>query len=159
MQIHISSTSTCTNFLSRFYFLTPWAIVYGLKGKLTIFEGKQKGAKSLKPEGPCPPNLVCMQVISTSTCINFMRRFYFLTPMDYSPWSEREIWPKTKRSKFSKTGEALPTKLYMYVHESNYMNFKNFVQVYYIYLNFRFHLTLKDLLLSSLSLLTLQMIL
>ena len=150
------------NFLSRFYFLTPWTIVHGLKGKLTIFEGKLKGAKSPKPEGPCPPNLVCMHVISTSTCINFLSQFYFLSPMDYSPWSEREIWPKMKRSEISETGEAMPTKLYVHAfHSSNYMNLKKFCTSIhsYIYLNFRFHLTLKDLLLSSQSLLTLQMIL
>ena len=31
--------------------------------------------------------------------------------MDYSPWSEREIQPNSKRSKTSKTGEATQTKL------------------------------------------------
>ena len=36
--------------------------------------------------------------------------------MDYSPWSEREIWPLLKRSEISETGEATPTKLGAHVH-------------------------------------------
>ena len=35
---------------------------------------------------------------STLTCMNFLSQFYFLTPMDYSPWSERETWPFLKAS-------------------------------------------------------------
>ena len=31
--------------------------------------------------------------------------------MDYSPWSEREIWSFLKGSKISKTEEATPTKI------------------------------------------------
>ena len=31
--------------------------------------------------------------------------------MDYSPWSERAIWPFLKVGKISKTGETTPTKL------------------------------------------------
>ena len=58
--------------------------VHGLKGK---FEGKQKGARSPKPERPCPSNLVHMHFTSTSTCIIFLSQFHFLTPIDYSPWS------------------------------------------------------------------------
>ena len=52
---------------------------------LNIFEGKWNGAESPKPKGPHPPKLVCMHFTSTSTCMNFLSRFYFLTPMDYSP--------------------------------------------------------------------------
>ena len=58
---------------------------------LTVFEGNQKGAKSPKLEKPRPPKLVCMRFMSTSTCMNFLSQFYFLTPMDYSPWSKREF--------------------------------------------------------------------
>ena len=28
--------------------------------------------------------------------MNFLRRFYFLTPMGYSPWSKRKFWPFLK---------------------------------------------------------------
>ena len=41
---------------------------------------------------PHPPKLVCMHFTSTSTCMNFMSRFYFMTPMDYNPWSEGKFW-------------------------------------------------------------------
>ena len=58
---------------------------------LAVFEGKQKGAKSPNPERPHPSKLVCIHFMSISTCMNFLSQFHFLTPMDYSPWSEREI--------------------------------------------------------------------
>ena len=95
VSMHYTSTSTCMNFLSRFYFLTP--IVE--KEILAVFEGKQKGAKSPKREMLCPPKLVCMHFITTSTCMNFLSRFYFLTPMGYSPWSKRKFWLFLKANK------------------------------------------------------------
>ena len=60
---------------------------------LVVFKGKQKGAITPKPERPHPPKLVCMHFTSTSTCMKFLSKFYFLTPMDYSPWSEWKFWP------------------------------------------------------------------
>ena len=51
---------------------------------LAVFEGKQKGVISPKPERPRPSKLVCMHFTSTSTCMNFLSQFYFLTPMDYT---------------------------------------------------------------------------
>ena len=150
--MHFTSTSTCLNFLSQFYFLTPMDyIVHGRKGNFGCFEGKRKmsnisetgevtptkiglhafhinlylheffvlilffdphglyivhGRKgnfgcfegninvaiSLKPERSHPPKLVCMHFTSTPTCMNFLSQFYFLTPMDYSPWSEGKFW-------------------------------------------------------------------
>ena len=86
--MHFTTTSTCMNFLSRFYFLTPMVE----KEILAVFEGKQKGAKSPKREMLRPPKLVCMHFITTSTCMNFLSRFYFLTPMGYSPWSKRKFF-------------------------------------------------------------------
>ena len=68
------------NLLSRFYFWPPWTIAHGPKGNFDHFEGKQKGAKSPKPERSHTPKLVCMHFMSTSTCMNFLSQFYFLTP-------------------------------------------------------------------------------
>ena len=51
---------------------------------LAVFEGKQKGAITPKPERPHPPKLVSMHLTSIPTCINFLTQFYFLTPMDYN---------------------------------------------------------------------------
>ena len=82
------STSICMNFLSRFYFLTPMV----RREILAVLKGNEKEAKSPKLEKPRPPKLVCMCFRSTSTCMNFLSRFYFLTPMDYSPWSEGKFW-------------------------------------------------------------------
>ena len=61
-------------------------------GNFGVLRASDKGPKSLKPEKPRPPNLVSMHFISTSTCMKFLSRFYFLTPMDYSPWSEGKFW-------------------------------------------------------------------
>ena len=66
---------------------------------LAVFEGKQKEAITPKSEGLRPPKLVSMHFTSTSTCMNFLSRFYFLTSMDYSPWSEGKFWPFLKAMK------------------------------------------------------------
>ena len=42
--------------------------------------------------------------------------------MDYSPWSEREVWQFLKSSKISTTGKATPTKLCSLVHFTVLMN-------------------------------------
>ena len=70
--IYFTSIPTCMSFLSQI--LSP------------------------KLEKPHPSKLVCMHFTSTLTCMNFLSQFYFLTPMDYSPWSERETWPFLKAS-------------------------------------------------------------
>ena len=64
-----------------------------------VFEGKRKGAITLKPERQHPSKLVCMHFTSTSTCIKFLSQFYFLTSMDYSPWSEEQFRPFLKANK------------------------------------------------------------
>ena len=66
---------------------------------LTFSKANEKWAKSPKPKRPCPPKLNCMRFTSTSTCINFLSRFYFLTPMDYSPCSEGKFWPFWRQTK------------------------------------------------------------
>ena len=50
---------------------------------LAVLKASIKGAISLKPEKPLPPNLVSMHFTSTSTCTIFLSRFYFSTPMNY----------------------------------------------------------------------------
>ena len=75
------STSTRRNFFNRFYFLTP--VDYSLWSEREIWPFI-KVAISLKPEMPCLLKLACMHFTSSSTCVNFLSCFYFLTPMDYS---------------------------------------------------------------------------
>ena len=58
-----------------------------------------KVAISSKPEKVHPPKLVCMPLTSIPTCINFLSQFRsieFFDAMDYSQWSESEIWPFLK---------------------------------------------------------------
>ena len=94
VSMHFTSISTCMNFLSQFYFLTPMDYSPWSEREIWSFlKVTQKGAKSPKPEMSCPPKLVSMHFTSTSTCINFLSQFYFLTPMDYSPWSEGKFGP------------------------------------------------------------------
>ena len=112
---------------SILFFDPPWTIVHGRKGNFGRYWRQTKGAITPKPKRPHPPKLVCMHFTSTSTCMNFLSRFYFLTPMDYSPWSEGKFWPfleANKRSHNSKTGEVTPTKIgfhafhvNLYLHE------------------------------------------
>ena len=49
--------------------------VYGLKMKF------QLNLKSSKISENGPPKLVCIHFTSNSTCMNFLSRFYFLTPL------------------------------------------------------------------------------
>ena len=89
---------------------------------LAVFEGKKRGSIIPKPERSRPPKLVCMRFRSTSTCMNFLSRFYFLTPMDYSPWSEGKFWPFLKARKGthnSETGEVTPTKIGLHAFQVN----------------------------------------
>ena len=80
-------------FLSWFYFLTPMDYSPWSEREIWPFlKANKKGAKYPKPEMPCPPKMICIHFTSTSTCMNFLSGFYFLTPMDYSPSSEGKIW-------------------------------------------------------------------
>ena len=87
-----------------------------------------KVAVSPKPERHRLPKLMCMLVTSISTCMNFLSKFHlikFFDDMDYSPWSEREIWPFLKVAVSSKPERHHPPKLScMYVTSiSTRMNF------------------------------------
>ena len=97
--MHFTTTSICMNFLSRFYFSTPMDYSPWSKRKFWPFLKAKKGAKSLKWERLHSPKLVCTHFTTTSTCMKFLSRFYFLTPMDYSPWSKRKFWPFLKANK------------------------------------------------------------
>ena len=40
--------------------------------------------------------------------------------MDYSPWSEREIWPFSESSNISESGETTPTKIGVHACDINF---------------------------------------
>ena len=86
-------------YLHEFFELILFFDPHGPKGKFGRFGGKQKGAITSKLEKLHPSKLVCMRFRSTPTCMNFLSQFYFLTPMDYSPWSEGKIWPFWRQAK------------------------------------------------------------
>ena len=79
---------------------------YSLKGKFGHLKANKKGQKSSKPKMPCPPKLICMHLVSPSTCMNFLSQFYFLTPMDYMVWKNVT---KIDGKQISKTVEPTPT--------------------------------------------------
>ena len=80
------------------------------KGNLAVFK-----ISNISETGEVTPlKLVCMHLTSTPTCMNFLSRFQliqFFTTMDYSPWSEREIWPFLKVAISSKLEKSHPPKL------------------------------------------------
>ena len=68
---------------------------------------------SPKPKQSRPSKSVCMHLTSIPTCINFLSQFRpikFLMTMDYSPWSEREIWPFLKVTVSPKPKQSRPSK-------------------------------------------------
>ena len=87
--VHLTSIPTCMNLLSRFYsiqFFHYHELYHGPKGK---FGQIWKVVISPKPKRLCPPKLVCMHLISTPTCINFLSRFYLIQFFCYQ--SERKF--------------------------------------------------------------------
>ena len=77
-----------------------------------------KVAISLKPKRSRPPKLVHMHNSSILTCMIFWAdfdRLNFLMTMDYSPWSEREIWPFLRVVISPKLERSRPPKS-MYMH-------------------------------------------
>ena len=70
--MHVTSTHTCMNFLSRFQLINffddhPWS-----EREIWLF---LRVAVSLKAEKPRPSKSVYMHVTSTPTCMNFLSRF------------------------------------------------------------------------------------
>ena len=99
---------------------------------LTILKANDKGAKSPKPKRPHTLKLVCMHFTSTSTCIYFLSGFFFLTPMDYSPWSEGNFdrfEDKRKRDKISKTEKATHTKIGLHAFHADLYLHEFFEQI------------------------------
>ena len=81
------------------------------KGNLAILKANEKWAKSLKPEWPCPPKLVCIHFTSNSTCLNFLSQFYFWLPWTIvcgSKGTFDHFEGKQKTSKISKIVVVMP---------------------------------------------------
>ena len=106
--MHFTTTSTCMNFLSRFYFWPPWT-----EGKIWLFWRQAKKGQNLwNWKGYTHQNwFACISQQPLLAWI-FLSPFCFLTLMEYSPWSKREIWRQMKRSKISKTNKVMPPNWY-----------------------------------------------
>ena len=68
-------------FWANSIFWPPWTTVMVQREILAILKANKKGTKSPKPEKSHPPNLISMHSTSTSICMNFLSRFYFLKPI------------------------------------------------------------------------------
>ena len=80
------------------------------KGNLAVFE-----SINISETRIAMPTKIGVHALDINTYLyNFFwadsNRFNFLMTLDYSPWSERKIWPFLKGSNISKTGETTPTK-------------------------------------------------
>ena len=112
--MHVTSIPICMNFLSQFRsikFLTTMDYSPSSEREIWPF---LRVAISPKPERSRPPKLVCMHVTSIPICMNFLSQFRsikFLTTMDYSPSSEREIWPFLRVAISPKPERSCPPKL------------------------------------------------
>ena len=69
------------------------------------------------------PKLVFLHLTSIATCMNFFlsdsNRLIFLMTMDYSPWSEREIWPFLKVAISLKLKKAILRKIGVHSFDIN----------------------------------------
>ena len=53
---------------------------------------------------------------------------FFVTTMDYSPWSEREIWPNLKANFIFETGEATPGVPAFHIYYSLFSGFNGIIE-------------------------------
>ena len=111
--MYITSHSNCMNFWANIMTPTdysPWS------------EREILLILSPKLEKPHLQKLVCMHLTSVPTCMNFFSQFYliqFFTTMDYSPWSERKIWPKLKVAILPKSKKTLLIKIGVHAFDIN----------------------------------------
>ena len=70
-----------------------------------------------------PTEIGCMLFTLTSTCMNILSQFYFLTPMDYYvvhglKGNFGHFEGKLKGDKLFGTGEAMPKKIALYINST-----------------------------------------
>ena len=91
-----------------------------------------KVAVSPKLERSRPPKLVCMHVTSIYSSMNFLSRFRSIEffddhgLLDYSPWSEGEIWQFFKVAVSPKLERSRPPKL-VCMHVTSIYSCMNFL--------------------------------
>ena len=111
--MHNSSIFTCINFLGRFRLIkffddmdySPW-----VEREIWPF---LRVAISPKPKRSRPPKLVCMYVISTPTCMNFLSRFRWIKFFD--DHGRKGNLAVFESSNISETKEDTPTKISVHV--------------------------------------------
>ena len=109
----------------------------GRKGNLAVFE-----SSNISETGEATPTKIGVYAFDFNLYLHeffqpilfesiFQRPWtIFLTTMDYSPWSEREIWPFLKVVISPKPEEPCPPKL-MYMHLTSIPTCINFLSQFY----------------------------
>ena len=124
-------TSAWMNFLSWFYFSTPMDyIVHGQKWNFGHFEGIWKRANLRNRKGHAHQNRFAC-IWHSFLIAQIYRADFIFDRMDYTPWSEREIWPNLKCSNIFKTGKALHTKKLACMHFTLTSTCMNFLSWFY----------------------------
>ena len=122
--MHFTSTPTCLNFLSWFYFFTPMDYSPWSEGKVWLF-WRQHKRSNISETGEVTPTKIGLHAFHAQPllALKFLSQFYFLTPMDYSPWSEGEFWPFSKAygkgSISQKLEKVTPTKIGLHAFRVN----------------------------------------
>ena len=97
------------------------------KGNLAVFEGS-----GISESGETMPTKISVHACYINACLHeffepIFDQLNFLMTMDYSPWSEREIWPFLRVAVSPKLERAHPPKS-VYMHVTSMpacMNFLN----------------------------------
>ena len=93
VSMHFTSSSTCMNFLSWFYFLTPWTIAM-VRREILPFWGQVIKDQNLRNRRSHTPTKFGFYAFHINLYLHeFFELILFFDPMDYSPWSEGKFWP------------------------------------------------------------------
>ena len=96
------------------------------------FEGRRKRGKISETEEATHTKIELHAFHVNLYLHIFFERILFLTPMDYSPWSEGNFdrfEDKRKRDKISKTEKAMPTKIELHAFHVNLYLHEFFEQI------------------------------
>ena len=90
----------------------------GRKGNLAVFK-----SSNISETGETTPTKIGVHTFDINPYLHeFFEPILFLTPMDYSPWSEGKFWSflkQAKRSHNSRTEEVTPTKIGLHAFQVN----------------------------------------
>ena len=126
--MHFTSTSTCMNILSQFYFLTPMNthyIVHGLKWKFSCLWRQTKRSKIFKIRVATPNKFSRQPLLAWIIHVdNILSQFYFFylhgLYIVHNPKGKFDhFWRQPQKNKIFATKETMPTKIALHAFDSN----------------------------------------